>query len=218
MSGSRRAGVGKKDAKELRAKALVPCVLYGGKEQVSFAVPEDQFRHLVFTPDVHTVKLDVDGASFEAILHDLQQHPVTDRILHADFLEVVAGKPVTLSLPVHTEGNSIGVKAGGKLIKKMRKLKVRGPIEKMPQHITINVENVNIGQAIRVEDMKMDGLEFLDLESMTVVTVQTSRNVAEETPAAGAAAAPAAGAAKTPAAAPAKAAAAAPAAKAPAKK
>lgn len=197
ISGSPRANVGKKDAKALRVKGHVPCVLYGGAEQVRFSVDERVFKHLYYTPEVNTVEIDVDGKKLTGVLKEVQLHPVTDRILHADFLEVVPGKSITVDLPVKFEGNSAGVRAGGKLLRKMRKLSVRGPIEKMPDAITIDVSNMQIGDAIRVQDMNVDGLTFLNGGNMTIVTVRVTRNVVEETPtaAAPAAAKPAAAAA-----------------------
>lgn len=205
MSGSPRVSVGKKDAKKLRTEGKVPCVLYGGAEQVSFSVEEKQFKPLVYTPDVHTVALDVNGKSYTAILQDIQMHPVTDKIVHADFVEVVSGKPVTLSLPVRTTGTAPGVKAGGKLLKKLRRVSVKGTIDKMPEAITIEIGTMGIGDAVRVSDMKIDGLTFLDPQNSTIVTCLVTRNVEEE-PAKAAAATPAAGApaAAAPAAAPAK--------------
>jgi len=193
MSGSLRANVGKKDAKQLRNAGQVPCVLYGGEKQVTFSVDERAFTPLVFTPEVHTVDLDLDGQKFQAILQELQTHPVTDKIIHADFVQLIPGKSVTMNLPIKTVGNSAGVKAGGKLIKKLRKVSVRGPIEKMPENITVDIENLGIGQAVLVRDLNYDGLTFLTSGNSTIVTVQVTRNVVEEPAAAAkAAAAPAA--------------------------
>ncbi|MFM2018818.1 MAG: hypothetical protein RL007_2474 [Bacteroidota bacterium] len=193
MSGSLRANVGKKDAKQLRNAGQVPCVLYGGEKQVTFSVDERAFTPLVFTPEVHTVDLDLDGQKFQAILQELQTHPVTDKIIHADFVQLIPGKSVTMNLPIKTAGNSAGVKAGGKLIKKLRKVSVRGPIEKMPENITVDIENLGIGQAVLVRDLSQEGLTFLTPGNSTIVTVQVTRNVVEEPAAAAkAAAAPAA--------------------------
>lgn len=196
ISGSPRANVGKKDAKALRVKGQVPCVLYGGTEQVHFSLDERAFKTLYYTPDVSAIEIEVGGQKYTSILKEVQQHPVTDSILHADFLQVVADKPVTVSLPVKIEGNAAGVRAGGKLIRKMRKLSVRGPVAKLPEAISLNIESLNIGDAIRVGDLSFEGLSFLDGKNMTIVTVQVTRNVVEEEkPAAGTAAAPAAKAA-----------------------
>lgn len=192
MSGSLRANVGKKDAKQIRNNGQVPCVLYGGEKQVTFSVDERAFTPLVFTPEVHTVDLDLDGQKFQAILQELQTHPVTDKIIHADFVQLIPGKSVTMNLPIKTVGNSAGVKAGGKLIKKLRKVSVRGPIEKMPENITVDIENLGIGQAVLVRDLSYEGLTFLTSGNSTIVTVQVTRNVVEEPAAAAKAAAPAA--------------------------
>ena len=160
---------------------------------MTFSVDERAFTPLVFTPEVHTVDLDLDGQKFQAILQELQTHPVTDKIIHADFVQLIPGKSVTMNLPIKTVGNSAGVKAGGKLIKKLRKVSVRGPIEKMPENITVDIENLGIGQAVLVRDLNYDGLTFLTSGNSTIVTVQVTRNVVEEPAAAAkAAAAPAA--------------------------
>ncbi len=202
ISGSIRTSVGKKDAKALRVSGLVPCILYGGTEQVSFAVPERDFKSLVYTPDVHIVELELGGKNYNAIMKELQLHPVTDKILHVDFLEVISGKAVTMALPVKFEGTAPGVRSGGKLIRKMRKITVRGPVEKIPEAITIDVSKLEIGAAIRVSDVEVEGLTLLDIANNTVVTVRVTRNVVEEAkpgaaPAA-AKAAPAADAKKAP--------------------
>ncbi len=202
ISGSIRTSVGKKDAKALRVSGLVPCILYGGTEQVSFAVPERDFKSLVYTPDVHVVELELGGKNYNAVMKELQLHPVTDKILHVDFLEVITGKAVTMALPVKFEGTAPGVRSGGKLIRKMRKITVRGPVEKIPEAITIDVSKLEIGAAIRVSDVEVEGLTLLDIANNTVVTVRVTRNVVEEAkpgaaPAA-AKAAPAADAKKAP--------------------
>lgn len=194
ISGSIRSNVGKKDAKALRVSGLVPCILYGGSEQVSFAVEERAFKPLVYTPDVHVVELDLGGKSYKAVMKDLQLHPVTDKILHVDFLEVVAGKSVTMSLPVKFEGTAPGVRAGGKLLRKMRKISVRGPVDQIPEAILVDVSKLEIGAAIRVVDITVPGLTLLDKPNNTVVTVRVTRNVVDDS-AAATAAAPAAGAA-----------------------
>lgn len=201
ISGSPRANVGKTDATALRNAKRVPCVLYGGKEQVHFSVLEADFKDLIYTPHVNTVDLDVDGKKFKAILQETQYHAVKDNLLHVDFLEVIAGKPVTMSIPVKTTGTSPGVRNGGKLNRKLKTLKVKGLVEKMPDTIDIAIDKLEIGDAVRVSDLKIDGLTFLNAENVTVVNVQVTRVAVEEvktaapaaaTPAAATAAAPAA--------------------------
>jgi len=202
ITGSKRTNVGKKDAADLRRSEMVPCVIYGGKEPVHFAANEKQFRELVYTPDIHAVKIDVGGTQYDAVMKDIQFHRVTDKIIHIDFLELIAGKAVTMELPVKTEGAAPGVRAGGKLLKKMRTVTAKGAVDKFPEAIIVNVEKMEIGDSVRVKDLKIAGLEFLSAPNATIVAVRVTRNVAEEVPAAGAAATPAAGAAAaTPAAA-----------------
>lgn len=194
ISGSPRANVGKKDAKALRNTKQVPCVLYGGKEQVHFSVLAADFKNLIYTPHVHTVELDVAGKKFNAIMQEAQFHRVNDELSHVDFLEIVAGKPVVMNIPVKTTGVSPGVRAGGKLVKKLKTLKVKGLVEKMPDTIDIAIDSLEIGQGVRVGDIKIDGLTMLNAANVTVVGVQTTRAAAAEATAA-AAAAPAKGAA-----------------------
>lgn len=205
ITGSKRAKVGKKDAADLRRSELVPCVLYGGKEPLHFAAPEKEFKPLVYTPDIHAVKIDVGGTQFSAVMKDIQFHKVTDKIIHVDFLEIVPGKAITMEIPVKTAGAAPGVRAGGKLLKKLRSLTAKGTLDKFPDAITVNVEKMEIGDSVRVKDIKLDGIEFLNTPNATVVAVRVTRNVEEEAPAAAAttaaagAAAPAAGAPGAPA-------------------
>ena len=206
ISGSPRANVGKTDATALRNAKRVPCVLYGGKEQVHFSVLEADFKDLIYTPNVNTVDLDVEGKKFKAILQEAQFHTVKDNLLHVDFLEIIAGKPVTMSIPVKTTGTSPGVRNGGKLNKKLKTLRVKGLVEKMPDTIDIAIDTLEIGDGVRVGDLKIDGLTFLNAENVTVVNVQVTRVAVEEpktaapVAAAATAAAPAAAAAAKPAA------------------
>jgi len=195
ISGSPRANVGKKDATALRNAKQVPCVLYGGKEQVHFAVLAADFKDLIYTPHVHTVEIDVAGKKFNAIMQEAQFHKVNDSLLHVDFLEIIAGKPVTMNIPVKTTGTSPGVRAGGKLVKKLKTLKVRGLVEKMPDTIDLAIDSLEIGQGVRVADIKLDGLTMLNAANITVVGVQTTRAAAAEATAAAAATGAAKGAA-----------------------
>jgi len=215
LSGSPRANVGKVNATSLRNTGKVPCVLYGGKTQTHFSADETAFRHIIYTPEVCFVEIDINGAKTKAILQEAQYHKISDKLIHADFLEIVAGKPVVMNVPVKLHGQSEGVKAGGKLNFKQRMLKVKGLADKLPGQIDIDITNLTIGKGVSVGDIKIDGVELLNPKNISVVSVNMSRAVVEETPAA-AAAAPAAAAAAKPAAgaaAPAAAAAAKPAAK-----
>ncbi|HEX8515011.1 MAG TPA: 50S ribosomal protein L25/general stress protein Ctc [Bacteroidia bacterium] len=184
ISGSPRANVGKKDATALRNAKAVPCVLYGGKEQVHFSALFADFRDLLYTPHVNTVNIDIEGKKYHAIIQEAQYHRVNDSLLHVDFLEIVAGKPVVMNLPVKTTGVSPGVRAGGKLNKKLKTLKVRGLVEKMPDTIDIAIDSLQIGGNVRVSDINIDGLTMLDAPNVTVVSVQVTRAVAADAAAA----------------------------------
>ena len=177
LSGSPRESVGKKDAKKQRREGKVPCVLYGGEEQVHFAVDALAFDKLIFTSDVYLIDITVDGKEHKAILQDVQFHPVTDRVLHADFLLAKPGKPVIIGLPVRFEGNVPGVMAGGRLIKKMRKVVVKGMVEDMPDFIMVDMSHLNIGDSVKVKDLETDKFVCMDHKNAVVVLVKTARGV-----------------------------------------
>ncbi len=204
IKGTKRVGHSKQELKKLRADGKVPCVLYGGKENVHFHAPILDFRGLVYTPNVYTVNLDVEGQQFMAIMKDIQFHPVNDKILHIDFLQIENDKPVVIGVPVKVKGSSEGVKAGGKLIQKMRKLNIKAMPADLPDEIELDVTTLVIGGAIKVSNVERKGITFLDSPNNIIVAVRVTRNVVEETPAAAAAAAPAAAAAAPAAAAAAK--------------
>jgi large subunit ribosomal protein L25 len=198
MSGSLRENVGKKDAKKSRRQGRVPCVLYGGKEEVRFTLEDKDFIRILFTPEVYLIKLNIDGKEYDTILQEIQYHPVTDRVLHADFLEIIPGKPLVVSVPVKVEGTASGVLKGGKLFKKMRKLRVRGLVGDIPEYIHVRIDELEIGDSIKVSDVKVDDIQLLDTPSAVIVAVKTARGAAEieaEEAAAAAAAAAATGAA-----------------------
>jgi len=178
LSGSPRENVGKKDAKAQRRQGRVPCVLYGGTEQLHFSLEEKQFIPVVFTPDVMFLEIDLDGVTRRAILQDIQYHPVTDKILHADFLALHDDKEVTLSVPVKTTGTSKGVLRGGKLIKRLRKLPVRALPGNMPESITLDITKLDIGNAIKIKDIKIADITILSNPFNTVVNVKTARGAA----------------------------------------
>ena len=175
MSGSSRSNVGKKDAKALRVEGLVPCVLYGGDSQIHFSVNETQFKPLLFTPDVHTVDLEIDGKSYKAVLQDIQYHNMKDNVLHADFLQLHESKPVIIQIPVRTSGNSAGVRAGGKLVTKLRKLKVRALLSDLPDFINIDITPLEIGMGVKVREVNVPGLTLLDAQNVDVVAVTATR-------------------------------------------
>jgi len=178
LSGALRAHVGKKDAKKQRREGLIPSVLYGGKEQVHFTLKTRDFEHLIFTPEVYLINLNIDGKEYQAILQDVQYHPVTDKVLHADFLEIIPGKPITVRLPLHFVGNVPGVIAGGRLVKKLRKILVKGLVDDMPDFIEIDMSHLNIGDNITVKQLQVEKLTFLENPNSVIVGVKTARGTA----------------------------------------
>ncbi len=176
MSGSLRENVGKKDAKTLRKQGLVPCVVYGGnEEQVRFTVEQKAFKPLLFTPDTHYVELEIGDKKFRAILQDIQYHPVTDEVLHADFLRIFDDKPVSIAIPVKTVGTAPGVLQGGKLMTKIRKLKVKGLPDAIPQYAEVSIDGLGIGQGVKVEQVSIENVELLDVKSSVIVWVKPTR-------------------------------------------
>lgn len=177
LSGSLREGVGKKDAKGIRYQGKVPCVLYGGKEQVHFTTDATSFKAILFTPETFVIEININNKKHLAILKDIQYHPVSDEVLHADFYEVSNDKPVVVSIPVKLTGTSPGVIRGGKLKLKFNKLKLKGLISDIPDYINIDVSKMNIGQNIKVKDLEFENLSFLDMPSAVITDVRTARGV-----------------------------------------
>lgn len=178
LSGSSRANVGKVDAREIRAKGHVPCVIYGGKEQIHFHADERAFKPVIFTPNAHIVEINLDGKVYKTVLQEAQYHRINDKLIHADFLEIVDGKPVTVEIPVKLNGQSEGVKKGGKLVLKLRKLKARGLANELPDSIDINIEKLDIGNSVAVGDINIPGVTLLNAKNVSVVSVQTTRAAA----------------------------------------
>jgi large subunit ribosomal protein L25 len=179
MFGNARTTVGKVSTKALRAEGKVPCVLYGGKENIQFSMYEPDFKMLVYTPNTYKVKLAIDGNTYHAFLKDIQYHPVNDTILHVDFLEISENKPVEVSVPVRLVGNSIGVRQGGKLLVKAKKLRVRALPNQLPDAIELNIETLEIGKSMKVADVKAGDLQLLDSPNNPIVTIKTTRAAQE---------------------------------------
>ena len=207
LNGEPRTDLGKKAAKALRASQKIPCVLNGGKvielkdgkydgtlaegEKVveigrdgkavittDFTVNFSDVRKLIYTPDVYVVALNLNGVEKMAVLKDIQWHPVNDSILHLDFLEVSKEKPVTVPIPVKIEGHAAGVKAGGKLFLSMKKVKVKGIYTDIPERIVVNVDDIAIGHAIKVGDLKFDKFELANSKDLVITGVRATRAAA----------------------------------------
>ena len=175
-----RGNVGKTNTRALRNQGNVPCVLYGGEKQVTFYAHENDFRKLVYTPDTFVVELDIDGTVTKAIMQDIQFHPVTDKILHIDFLEVFDNKAITVSIPVNLNGTAIGVKNGGNLMFRRSKIITKGLVANLPNSIELNIEHLNIGMFTYIKDITVEGCELIAPGNSVVVGVKTARAVVEE--------------------------------------
>lgn len=177
ISGSKRTVGRKADVREVRAAGKVPCVVYGnGVENISFAVDEKELKNLTHTPYCHIVDLDVDGQKFTALLHEVQYHPVTDKALHADFLAVSESKPVVVEVPVIITGNSVGVRAGGKLQVSRRKLRISGLIKDLPDDLTVDVTPLAIGKRITAGDLKFDNISIVNPKATIICSCLSTRN------------------------------------------
>ena len=176
LSGSPRENVGKKDAKRLRREGKVPCVVYGGSEQSFFHLDEVAVRKVVYTPAVFQYEIELEGKKpVNAIIQDLQFHPVTDRVTHIDFLELVEGKETRIEIPLSMVGVSPGVRGGGRLSRQYRKITAKGLPEKFPDAIEVDISDMEIGDKKRVSDISADGLTFLIPQTDVLVAVKTSR-------------------------------------------
>jgi large subunit ribosomal protein L25 len=189
ISGSVRANHGKKDAKSLRREGKVPCVLYGADNNaIPFAADAKSFKDLVYTPEFNAAAISLDGKEYKAIIQDIQFHPVDDSILHIDFIQLVDKKPIKASVPVRLVGTAAGVRAGGKLVKTSRLLKVKAEPSNLPASIEVNVENLEVGANIRVKDLQLKNVAVLEATNKVIATVKGKRGVAAAAEAAPAAA------------------------------
>ncbi|TDM00095.1 MAG: 50S ribosomal protein L25 [Flavobacteriaceae bacterium] len=175
IQGTKREIVGKKASKQLRNAEQVPCVVYGGEQPIHFAADEKSFKSLVYTPEAHTVVLDINGQNVNAILQDIQFHPITDRIIHADFAQLFDDKAVTIAVPVKLTGRSKGVANGGALRHNMRKVTVKALPGNLPDDITVDITPLKIGSKLYIKALRNDKFELLHPDNAVVVAVRASR-------------------------------------------
>jgi large subunit ribosomal protein L25 len=205
LSGSVRTSVGKKASKAVRNKEEVPVVVYGGEKQHHLSVKHLDLYKLLYTPNAHIVNIDAEGTSIKAFVKDVHQHPVTERILHVDFVEILPNKKVTMEIPVKLIGRSPGVTSGGRMNQVFRKLPVRALLADLPDSIEVDISKMAIGDSVRVSSVSLNGVEILQPADAVICSVKVTRQAEETTaaPVEGAAApaeGAAAGAAATPAA------------------
>lgn len=171
IKGKERDKTGRKNSQRERRESLVPCVIYGGKENVHFATQLNSFNNLVYTPNVYLINIDIEGKNHKAILQDVQFHPVTDKIIHADFYEIFEDKEVSLSIPVKLVGSAPGVQKGGLLREKRRSLSVKGLPKNLPDYLEVDVSGLEIDDNIHIGDLSFENLEIMDPAEAMIVTV-----------------------------------------------
>ncbi|MEE1945775.1 50S ribosomal protein L25/general stress protein Ctc [Pedobacter sp. KR3-3] len=175
ISGSLRENVGKRDAKELRYEGKVPAVLYGGKEQVHFSITRTDLNEAIYSPEANFVEIEVDGKKVKAIVKDTQFHPLTDLLLHVDFLQLFDDKEIMMEIPVKLTGTSPGVKMGGKLVQKLRKLRLKALPKNMPQVVEVSIAKMEVGNLFRVRDLQAADYFVTNTPEDTIVSVGMSR-------------------------------------------
>jgi len=176
IKGSKRESVGKVATKALRNAGMVPCVIYGGKTPIHFSAEEKAFKNLVYTPNVYTATIDVDGEKIPAILQDIQFHPVSDSILHVDFYQLFEDKEITMNIPVRLVGKSKGVAIGGALRHNVRKMKVKALPANLPDFIEADITELQIGNKLYVTSLKNEKFTIMHPDNTVVAQVRMSRN------------------------------------------
>ena len=175
ISGSPRENVGKRDAKELRYEGKVPAVLYGGKEQAHFAVVSTDLKDAIYSPEASFVEIEINGSKIKAIIKELQFHPLTDLLLHVDFLQLFDEKEIVMEIPIKLTGTSPGVKMGGKMVQKLRKLRIKALPADMPQTIDVSIAKLEVGNLFRVRDLAKEAYTITNTPEDTIVSVGMSR-------------------------------------------
>ncbi len=180
IEGQLRTDSGKKATRQLRSQKMVPGVIYGGSKEINFSAPATAFKDIVYTPDFMVANVIIDGSTYRCILKDLQFHKVSDLLLHVDFLELVENKKIVATLPLNYIGVPAGVKAGGKLVTKMKSLKVKLFPKDLKEHIDVNIENLELNENIRVEDVIMENMEVLNSPRIPIASVTMTRQLKQE--------------------------------------
>ncbi|MDR2962438.1 MAG: 50S ribosomal protein L25/general stress protein Ctc [Bacteroidales bacterium] len=178
LQGTKRTTANNAETKQSRANGNIPCVLYGGSENLHFSVNRIAFDKVYISPNVYVVELNIEGKKHKAIVKDIQFHPTTDAPIHVDFLEISDNKPFTIKLPIKLNGVAEGVKQGGKLQQKMRKLKVNGLLKDMPATLDVEISKLTIGQSVKIDTLNFNGLTILDPKSAVICSVNLTRSAA----------------------------------------
>ncbi|PSL26983.1 50S ribosomal protein L25 [Chitinophaga ginsengisoli] len=180
IEGQLRSEFGKKATRQVRSEGQVPCVIYGGAETVSFSAPAVSFKDLVYTPDFQIAEIKIGSKTYKCVLKDKQFDTVTDELAHIDFLEMVEDKPVAVTLPIRITGQSEGVKAGGKLVVKIKALKVKALPKYLRENVEVNIDNLQLNGNIRVEDVVAENIEILNSPRIPIASVVMTRQLRQE--------------------------------------
>lgn len=175
IKAAKREVFGKKESKKLHREEMVPASIYGNGETIHFSLNVKDLKQLIYSPNSYIVNFDIDGKKELGVMREVQFHPVKEQVLHIDFYRAVPGKEVAIDIPVHLTGNSIGVKLGGKLILSKRKIHVKGILEKLPDELTVDVTDLDLGKSIFVGDLNYDGLTLLTPATTAVCAVKMTR-------------------------------------------
>ncbi|MGZ5243928.1 MAG: 50S ribosomal protein L25/general stress protein Ctc [Bacteroidia bacterium] len=181
INGQKKEGAGKAANNQIRNSGFVPCNLYGKNGNINFTMWNTDFKELIYTPETFRVELNIDGEQYSAIMKEVQFHPLSDAIMHVDFHEIDENKPVKLALPIRFTGNAAGVREGGKFVKKLRSLKVKGLVKDMPDAIEVDISNMGLGKSIKVRDIEAAGIEIMNAGPNPVATVEVPRGLKGKT-------------------------------------
>jgi large subunit ribosomal protein L25 len=175
LSAALRTETGKKAAKQARKTELIPAIIYGAGENIMISLNEKEVNKVIYTPNVYLIKVNIDGKVYDTILKEVQFHPVTDKVLHIDLYRVLADKPVTVALPVNLVGQAEGVKMGGRLLQVVRKIRVNGLVNDLPDSIDVDVTNLALGKSIMVGELNFEGFNIVEPKSMVIATIKATR-------------------------------------------
>lgn len=175
LHGIKREELGKGASGRLRKEGIVPCVITRKEGNINFKSFITDFKDIVYTPDTHLVNVKVDGESYQTIIQEVQFHPLSDEVMHVDFLEVNDSDPITCELPIQIEGNSPGVQAGGKLVTKIRRLKVKGKVKDLPERMPVSIANLTLGKSVKVKDVSFEKVQILNADPLPIATVEIPR-------------------------------------------
>lgn len=180
IEGQLRSEFGKKATRQIRSEEKVPCVIYGGAETVNFSAPAKAFKTLIYTPAFQIAEVKLGAKTYRCVLKDMQFDVVTDALAHIDFMELVEDKQVAVTIPIKLVGQSVGVKAGGKLVSKLKALKVKALPKHLVENIEVNIDNLELNTNIRVEDVKLEGVEIVNSPRIPIASVVMTRQLRQE--------------------------------------